>query len=171
MDQVKIGAFLKALRKEKNMTQEQLAEQFGVAGRTVSRWETGNNMPDLSILIELADFYDVDIREIIDGERKYAIMNRETKETLKKVAQYSEAEQKKLKMRMWDMSIGADALLLFYYILEATDGFGVIDAVQRKNVQGFVLGMVMAVLALNATYMSGRLDRLHQWKLRMLQKK
>ncbi len=41
MDQVKIGAFLKELRKEKNMTQEQLADQFGVAGRTVSRWETG----------------------------------------------------------------------------------------------------------------------------------
>lgn len=40
MDQMKIGAFLKKLRKEKNLTQEQLAEQFNVSGRTVSRWET-----------------------------------------------------------------------------------------------------------------------------------
>ena len=48
MDQQKIGGFLKELRLEKQMTQEQLAEQIGVSRRTVSRWETGNNLPDLS---------------------------------------------------------------------------------------------------------------------------
>lgn len=41
MDQIRIGAFLKALRKEKGLTQEQLAEKLAVSGRTVSRWETG----------------------------------------------------------------------------------------------------------------------------------
>ena len=51
MDQGKIGSFLRELRKEKSLTQEQLAEKFNVASRTVSRWETGSNMPDLSILI------------------------------------------------------------------------------------------------------------------------
>jgi transcriptional regulator with XRE-family HTH domain len=83
MNQKNIGSFLKTLRKEKNLTQEQLAEQFNVSSRTVSRWETGSNMPDLSLLVELADFYNVDIREIIDGERKSEIMNSEEKETLK----------------------------------------------------------------------------------------
>ena len=48
MDLVKIGKFIQELRKEKGLTQEQLAEQMGVARRTVSRWETGNNMPDIS---------------------------------------------------------------------------------------------------------------------------
>ena len=52
MNQIKISAFLKELRKEKNLTQEQLAEQLNVSGRTVSRWETGTNMPDVSILVE-----------------------------------------------------------------------------------------------------------------------
>mgnify|MGYP003556972723 FL=1 len=66
MDQIKIGSFIKELRKEKNLTQEELAEKFNVARRTVSRWETGSNMPDLDILIEMADFYDVDLREILD---------------------------------------------------------------------------------------------------------
>ena len=70
MDQKNVGSFLRELRKEKQLTQEQLAERFGVTNRSVSRWETGSNMPDLSILVELADFYDVDIRDIIDGERK-----------------------------------------------------------------------------------------------------
>ena len=90
MNQKNIGSFLKILRKEKNLTQEQLAEQFNVSSRTISRWETGSNMPDLSLLVELADFYNVDIREIIDGERKSEIMNSEEKETLKLVADYAE---------------------------------------------------------------------------------
>ena len=84
MNQQKTGAFLQRLRKEKGLTQEQLAERFYVSSRTVSRWETGSNMPDVGTLIELADFYDVDIREIIDGERKGEIMDKEMKDTLKK---------------------------------------------------------------------------------------
>ena len=70
MDQKKVGQFLKELRKEKGITQEELAEKLGVSGRTVSRWETGTNMPDISLLVEIADFYEVDVRELIEGERK-----------------------------------------------------------------------------------------------------
>lgn len=61
MDQIKIGIFLKELRKEKKLTQEQLAEKLNVSGRTVSRWETGSNMPDIGMLVEMADFFDVSI--------------------------------------------------------------------------------------------------------------
>ena len=95
MDQKKIGRFLKELRNEKGITQEQAANEFGVAQRTVSRWETGSNMPDLSILVELADFYDVDIREVINGERKSEIMDKDVKETLVMVSEYSDYEKKK----------------------------------------------------------------------------
>ena len=70
MDQKKIGAFLKALRAEKGLTQEQLAQQMQVSSRTVSRWETGSNLPDLSVLLTLADFYGVGLRELLDGERR-----------------------------------------------------------------------------------------------------
>ena len=62
MDLVKTGKFLQELRKEKGFTQEQLAEKIGVARRTVSRWETGSNMPDLDILMELSDLYEVKTR-------------------------------------------------------------------------------------------------------------
>ena len=94
MDQKKIGLFLKELRKEKRLTQEQLAEQFNVSNRTVSRWENGTNMPDLSVLVELSDFYRVDIKEIIDGERKSEEMNEETRATLMKVAEYTNEDKK-----------------------------------------------------------------------------
>ena len=94
IDQMKIGKFLKELRKEKELTQEQLAEKFGVSSRSVSRWENGNTMPELGILVELAEYYEVDIKEIIDGERKSESMNKEEKETLRKVADYTEAEKR-----------------------------------------------------------------------------
>ena len=89
MDQKQIGSFLKELRKEKNITQEQLAEQLNVSGRTVSRWETGNNMPDISLLVEISELYDVSIPEIINGERKSENMNEEVKEVAKSMSDYA----------------------------------------------------------------------------------
>lgn len=94
MDQKKIGAFLKSLRKEKNLTQEVLAEQLNVSNRSVSRWETGMNMPDISLLVELSEFYQVSISEIIDGERKNESMQQETKEMALKLSEYSQNELK-----------------------------------------------------------------------------
>ena len=94
MDQIKIGAFLKALRRGKALTQEQLAEQLGVSGRTVSSWETGSNMPDLGMLVELAEFYGVSIPEIIKGERKSENMDQKIKETAVAMAEYSQVTAK-----------------------------------------------------------------------------
>lgn len=96
MDTKKIGEFLKKLRRERGLTQEQLAEILLVSGRTISRWETGTNMPDLSILIQMAEFYDVELKEILDGERKSEDMDKELKETLFKVADYSKLEKEKV---------------------------------------------------------------------------
>ena len=96
MNQQKIGTFLKELRNERNYTQEQLAEKFGVSRRTISRWETGSNMPDLDLLVEMADYYDVDLRELLDGERKSEKMDKELEETVLKVADYSNEQKRKL---------------------------------------------------------------------------
>ena len=95
MDLQKIGTFLKELRKEKELTQEQLAETLNVSRRTVSRWETGSNMPDLDLLVEMADLYQVDLRELLNGERKNEQMNEEMKETVLQVAEYSNAEKQR----------------------------------------------------------------------------
>lgn len=61
--------------------------------RSVSRWENGNTMPDTSILVELADYYDVDIRELLNGERKNENMIEDMKETLTMVADYAEKQK------------------------------------------------------------------------------
>ncbi len=95
MNPKEIGAFLKQLRNEKRITQEQLAEILGVSGRTVSRWETGTNLPDLSILMQISEYYDVEIKEILNGEKKSENMDSELKETLLKVADYNELERRR----------------------------------------------------------------------------
>lgn len=94
VDQKKVALFLKELRKEKNMTQEVLAEKLNVSNRTISRWETGSNMPDISLLVELSEIYMVSIPEIIDGERKSEKMDQEVKDTAIKMAEYGKNEVK-----------------------------------------------------------------------------
>lgn len=69
MDQIKIGKFIATLRKEKDLTQEQLGEKLGVTNKTISRWENGNYMPDIEMLSLLAKEFDVSINELISGER------------------------------------------------------------------------------------------------------
>lgn len=85
MDQQKVGSFIRELRKEKCLSQEQFAETIGVSGRTVSRWETGKNMPDISLLIDISEFFEVGISELIDGERKSEKMKEEMKDEVKEV--------------------------------------------------------------------------------------
>ena len=105
MDQVKIGAFLKDIRKEKGITQEQLAEELGVSGRTISRWETGSNMPDISLLVEIAEFFDISIPEIIKGERKSKDMKEEAKEVAETMSDYAKEEKEHLVKSIRNLSI------------------------------------------------------------------
>ena len=145
MNQQKTGEFLKHLRKEKGLTQEQLAEAFYVSSRTVSRWETGSNMPDLEILIELADYYDVDIREIIDGERKSEIMDYETKDTLKKVAEYA-VEEKELRRKPVYRATGWVAFfMLIVVLLFARETKGLLNGIVSNDVCGIIMGITAFV--------------------------
>ncbi len=69
MDMQKVGTFLSELRKERNLTQDELGEQIGVTNKTVSRWENGNYLPPVEMLQILSKLFDVSINEILNGER------------------------------------------------------------------------------------------------------
>lgn len=69
MDTIKIGAFLAELRHERHLTQEELGEKLGVTNKTVSRWENGNYMPPVEMLMEISSLYSVSINEILSGKR------------------------------------------------------------------------------------------------------
>lgn len=140
MDQIKIGSFLKLLRKEKNLTQEQLAEQLGVSNRTVSRWENGNNMPDISLLSEIAEFYDVSIPELIYGERKSENMREEAKEVAETMSDYAKAEKETLVKSIRNMSLIGLIALIIYMVLGRTSVY------DRNNLFRYVYGISEALI-------------------------
>lgn len=70
MNQISIGSFITKKRKEKNMTQETLAERIGVSNKTISKWETGKCMPDYSVIESLCKELDITVAELLDGEEK-----------------------------------------------------------------------------------------------------
>ena len=140
MDQIKIGTFLKLLRKEKNLTQEQLAEQLGVSNRTVSRWENGNNMPDISLLSEIAEFYDVSIPELIYGERKSENMREEAKEVAETMSDYAKAEKETLVKSIRNMSLIGLIALIIYMVLGRTSVY------DRNNLFRYVYGISEALI-------------------------
>ena len=69
MDQIKIGKFILNCRKEKSLTQEQLAEKLGVTSKSISRWENGNTMPDYSLLKDLCSELNISVNELLSGEK------------------------------------------------------------------------------------------------------
>ena len=140
MDQIKTGTFLKALRREKGITQEQLAEELGVSGRSISRWETGYNMPDISLLVEIAEFFDVSIPEIIKGERKSESMQVEVKEVADTMSDYAIAEKEKLIKSIRNMSIIGLIALVIYMVLGET---GVYD---RNSLFRYTYGISEALI-------------------------
>ena len=168
MELEKIGTFLQALRKEKGLTQEMLAEQVGVSRRTVSRWETGSNMPDLDILIEMSDFYDVDLRELLDGERTEEKMDKELKETVLKVAEYSNEEKRRsLKVTQIYFIISIVALMVnnALFLLDIKENF------RTDFVKGCTLGFVFTALLFGLMYTTGAMEKMHAFKMRLLGRK
>lgn len=162
----KMGAFLKELRKEKNITQDQLAEEMGVARRTVSRWETGSNMPDMDILIDISDFYKVDLREILDGERKNEQMDKEMKETVLKVAEYeSEGKRRNAIVVIVYSALGIAALLanLIMNMVEMPDTF------TTGVLKGVTVAVALGAMILGIVYATGTLTKLYVFKKRLFE--
>lgn len=68
MDQIKIGNFIAARRKQAGLTQMQLAEKLNITDRAVSKWETGKAMPDSSIMLELCNVLGIGVNDLLCGE-------------------------------------------------------------------------------------------------------
>lgn len=95
MDQKKVGTFLSQLRKEKGLSQKELAQKIGVTDKTISRWETGTYMPDIDTFAVLSEFYGVLINELISGERLDAqAVIRHSEENVRTIAKESKRKIK-----------------------------------------------------------------------------
>ena len=102
MDQIKIGKFIAACRKNNNLTQLQLAEKLGITDKAVSKWERGITMPDSSIMLELCDILGINVNELLSGER--IIMennNQKNEQLLLDMAKELEQKNKTVWRAMW----------------------------------------------------------------------
>lgn len=115
MNQEKIGKFIAELRKEKNMTQVDLANKLGITDRAISKWENGRGMPDLSFLKPLCEILDISINELLSGER---LNKKEYQEKLEeniiKTIDYTDTKIKKTKK---NFKIILSIIILFVVIL------------------------------------------------------
>lgn len=165
MDQKKIGTFLKELRKEKGLTQEQLSELLGVTNRSVSRWENGVNMPDFDLVIELVNYFDVSVEEFLNGERKNEMIDKQTEETLLKVADYTNEERIRVTRRLNGLFIAGVVAMLLYVFLEAN---GLADTGIYEDIASFALGLVFGGLLVGVLYTSRYMVKIRAFKMRML---
>lgn len=168
MNQMKIGSFMKELRKEKDLTQEQIAERFLVSNRTVSRWENGNNMPDLDILMEMADFYNVELKELLNGEREGEKMNKEVKETVLLVADYSNEEKSRLLKRMHILFIAGMVGFIAAIVIGV---LGLENTAPYEAISSFGLGFAFGMVILGVIFTSRYAVKIRNLKHRLLQKK
>lgn len=139
MNQIVIGQFIALKRKEKNLTQGQLAEMLNISNKTISKWETGKSMPDYSLINPLCEALDVTVSELLEGQASYNSMNE--KQLIDLVRKIQQLEDQKIMFYgiiMSTMAVSMQALahtagsqilsgcMLFLSIVETLLGLGMI---------------------------------------------
>lgn len=113
MNQIKIAAFIQALRKEKNLTQAELAEKLGITDRAVSKWERGKSLPDASLMLDLCDILEITVKELLSGEKiEMENYEKKTEELLIKLKKTDEEKNKAIMIAMWTIMIVSIVALL-----------------------------------------------------------
>ena len=113
MNQEKIGRFISERRKEKGLTQMQLAEKLNITDRAVSKWETGKAMPDSSIMLSLCDILGISVNELLNGEEiSMESNNQKNEQLLLDMAKELERKNKTIWTSMWAIMIVSMTALL-----------------------------------------------------------
>ena len=119
MDQLKIGKFIANCRKQKNLTQMQLAERLGITDKAISKWERGIAMPDTSMMLELCEILGINVNELLSGEKINMENNDQKNEKLMlDMAKEIEKKNKTIWSAMWIiMSVSITALIAGLFIV------------------------------------------------------
>lgn len=155
MDQIKIGKFIAACRKERGMTQMQLAEQLHITDRAVSKWETGRAMPDTSVMPELCRVLGIRINDLFHGEVvTMEDYKQQTEQLLLDMAKQKEAADRQLlSLEMLIGTFSVIILLGFSMVAAFVPMQGWLQAV--LIVIGFVLGLIGIFFALRIEQTAG----------------
>lgn len=144
MDQIKTGKFIAKRRKEKGLTQFQLAEALCVTDRAVSKWETGRSLPDSSIMLALCDLLEITVTELLKGEK--VLMENYNKEAEKEILELVKQKEYADKMLLRvEIAIGVVCTIFF---LAATVIASFINAEEWLRVVIILAGLVPFLAAL-----------------------
>ncbi len=147
MDTQKTGSFLRKLRTEKGLTQEQLGEQLGVTNKTVSRWETGTYLPPVECLKLMSDFYGVSINELLSGERlEQEGFRTAAEENIVCALEGSEKKQKRFETIML-IILAVTSVIACVIIFLLPDGDGLTLAEKLKNIIIILLVVALAFIS------------------------
>lgn len=142
MDVEKIGKFIASLRKEKNLTQEQLAEKMGVTDRAVSKWERGLSLPDASLMIPLCDELGIKVNELLLGDfMKTQNDDKKTQDLIVELSKIREEKDKEL-LRA-EIFIGLFATMIYFICVV----FALIFMKTQKTQLWLILGGLVPLLA------------------------
>ena len=115
MDSIKIGKFIADCRKEKKITQEQLAEKLYITDRAVSKWERGLSLPDADKMLDLCNILGINVNELLNGEKiDMKNYDKKTEELLIELSKQDELKNKRLITDMWVLTI---TTFIFYLAL------------------------------------------------------
>ena len=150
MDQIKIGKFIAEMRKEQNLTQIDLAEKLGISNKTVSKWECGNGMPDYSVMEGLCDILQINVNELLSGERLPSKdYNKKAEENMMSLIQESSVNQKREKRELFLAvltTIGILAVVIWNIIM--IEGLSGISNFIDAPTLTYVVCILILVLAL-----------------------
>ena len=134
MNQIKIGKFIAAKRKEQNLTQAQLAEKLGITDRAVSKWETGKSLPDASIMLELCALLGITVNDLLCGEVVSMENYNEQMENslIEMIKQKERADKRLLTM---EIVIGLTSTIFLFAMLAV----GIIFMTLEKPILAFIL--------------------------------
>ena len=120
MNQMKIGKFIAECRKQKGLTQMQLAEKLGITDKAISKWERGIAMPDSSIMLELCDILDITVNELLSGEKiNMENNNQKNEQLLLDMAKELEKKNKTIWSSMWVIMIISITVLIAGVLIAA----------------------------------------------------
>ena len=118
MDLIKIGKFIASCRKEKKLTQEQLAEKLLITDRAVSKWERGLSLPDADKMLDLCNTLDINVNELLNGEKiDMKNFEKKTDELLVELAKLDEIKNKKNMISMWTILITSSIFYVSFLVL------------------------------------------------------
>ncbi|MBD5087185.1 MAG: helix-turn-helix domain-containing protein [Clostridiales bacterium] len=143
MNQIKVGQLITKKRKEKNLTQEQLAERLNVSNKTISKWECGKCMPDYSLIEPLCKALDISISELLDGEeREKDTSATENEQIIKLIKDVEQLKKEKSIPKLYVSAIILVVIGIALCLLSTIFG----GSALRDFISGFLVGVAIDLI-------------------------